>query len=118
MEIYKIFRFEAAHFLPRVAEGHKCRNMHGHSYKFIIYLNGALDAQSGWLLDFHDIKLAIDPIVEILDHQVLNDIPGLENPTAEVITIWLWNRIKPILPQLCRVHLKETASSGCIYEGE
>ena len=117
MEIYKTFRFEAAHYLPHVPESHKCRNMHGHSYKFTIYVQGEVNPASGWVVDFHDIKLAIAPIVEEVDHRVLNDIKGLENPTAENITIWLWNRIKPLLPQLCRIHLNETETSGCIYSG-
>ncbi|MBK7149001.1 MAG: 6-carboxytetrahydropterin synthase QueD [Bacteroidetes bacterium] len=117
MEIYKTFRFEAAHYLPHVAENHKCRNMHGHSYKFTIYVQGEVNPESGWVVDFHDIKLAIAPTVDELDHQVLNSVLGLENPTAENITIWLWNRIKPLLPQLSKIHLKETETSGCVYEG-
>jgi 6-pyruvoyltetrahydropterin/6-carboxytetrahydropterin synthase len=117
MEIYKTFRFEAAHYLPHVPETHKCRNMHGHSYKFTIYVEGKVNPDTGWVVDFHDLKLAVTPIVEELDHQVLNNIKGLENPTAENITIWLWNKIKPLLPQLCKIHLKETETSGCIYKG-
>ncbi len=118
MEIYKTFRFEAAHYLPNVSETHKCRNMHGHSYVFKVFVEGDVNPETGWVVDFHEIKNAVTPLVEEVDHAVLNNIKGLENPTAENITIWLWSRIKPLVPMLSKIELAETATSGCVYKGK
>ena len=117
MEIYKEFSFEAAHYLPAVPPEHKCKQIHGHSYLFRVHLKGKPGTQSGWIMDFKEIKNAVSPIVVQLDHKMLNEIPGLENPTAENITIWLWQRLKPSLENLSRIELKETATSGVIYDG-
>jgi 6-pyruvoyltetrahydropterin/6-carboxytetrahydropterin synthase len=118
VEIYKEFTFDAAHFLPQVPEGHKCKRMHGHTYHLMVHFRGPIDPQLGWLVDFGDIKHIVKPLVDGLDHQVLNEIPGLENPTAELIAKWFWDQIKPVLPMLHKVELKETPTSGVIYRGE
>lgn len=118
MEIYKEFTFEAAHRLPNVPEGHKCARLHGHSWKGVIYVAGEVGAETGWIMDFADIKRAFAPIYEQLDHNYLNDIDGLDNPTSEVLARWIWNRLKPSLPGLSRVTISETCTSGCIYRGE
>ena len=118
MQIYKEFSFDSAHFLPNVPEGHKCKNMHGHTYRLKVVIEGEPDPHFGWIMDFKEIKTLVAPIVDQLDHKLLNEIAGLENPTAENITIWLWERIKPILKDLSKIELKETASSGVIYEGD
>lgn len=117
MEVFKDFTFDAAHFLPNVPEGHKCARMHGHTYKVRIVLDGPLDPHFGWVQDFADIKKAWKPLEERLDHHTLNDIPGLENPTAEVIAVWIWERLLPALPQLTRIEVNETPNSGVIYRG-
>ena len=111
------YAFEAAHFLPRVAEGHKCRRMHGHSYKLRIKLSGPIDAELGWLVDFADVDRVVDPIVAELDHQVLNEIDGLDNPTSELLAIWLWRRIRPAIGFDCEVEVAETADARCSYRG-
>jgi 6-pyruvoyltetrahydropterin/6-carboxytetrahydropterin synthase len=118
MEIYKEFAFDSAHFLPNVPAGHKCKNIHGHTYHFRVYIKGNPDEQFGWLIDFKDLKDIVTPVIDKLDHTLLNNISGLENPTAENITVWLWQHIKPLLPALCRVELKETPTTGVIYSGE
>ncbi len=118
MEIYKDFTFESAHSLPNVPEGHKCARLHGHSFMARIYVSGPLGETSGWVMDYADIKKICKPIIEKLDHYYLNEIPGLENPTSEVIAKWLWKNIKPHLPELSAVELKETCTSGCIYRGQ
>jgi 6-pyruvoyltetrahydropterin/6-carboxytetrahydropterin synthase len=115
--IYKQLTFDAAHFLPHVPETHKCKNIHGHTYHLTIYVDGELDKNLGWIIDYSDLKEIIQPVIDKVDHHFLNEIPGLENPTCEIISIWLWNQIKPILPQLKRIELKETPTSGAIYEG-
>ncbi|MCZ2458840.1 MAG: 6-carboxytetrahydropterin synthase QueD [Chitinophagales bacterium] len=118
MEIYKDFSFDSAHFLPNVPKEHKCRQMHGHTYTLRVYIKGEPDHEVGWIMDFKEIKNVIAPIIDQLDHKLLNDIEGLENPTAENISIWLWKRIKFTMPSLNRIELKETATTGVIYNGE
>ncbi|ROS01317.1 preQ(0) biosynthesis protein QueD [Sinobacterium caligoides] len=118
MEIYKDFIFEAAHLLPNVPAGHKCGRLHGHSFHVRLYISGEIGEKSGWIMDFGDIKGIFKPIYDRLDHYYLNDIPGLENPTSEVLAKWIWQQLKPELPQLSCIEIKETCTSGCIYRGE
>jgi 6-pyruvoyltetrahydropterin/6-carboxytetrahydropterin synthase len=118
MEIYKEFSFDSAHFLPNVPEGHKCKNMHGHTYKLKVFIKGTPDPVLGWIMDFKDLKDVISNIIDQLDHKLINDIPGLENPTAENITIWIWKQISPLLSGLSRIELYETPTTGVIYSGE
>ena len=117
-EIYKEFSFEAAHKLPNVAEGHKCGRLHGHSFYVRIYIKGEVDAHTGWVMDFSELKQYFQPIYDRLDHYYLNDIEGLENPTSEVLARWIWEQLKPKLTLLSQVHVKETCTSGCIYIGD
>lgn len=118
MKICKEFTFEAAHFLPNVPEGHKCGRLHGHSYVVRLHLIGDIDPSKGWFIDFGDVKVKFRPILDQLDHHYLNEIAGLENPTAEVIAMWIWDKVKPILPQLFEVELKETCTCAVYYQGE
>jgi 6-pyruvoyltetrahydropterin/6-carboxytetrahydropterin synthase len=117
VEVVKDFRFEAAHFLPNVPEGHKCRRIHGHSFRGEVAVRGPIDPRLGWVMDFADLKRAVDPIVKDLDHYLLNDIAGLENPTSEILAVWIWNRVSPIVPNLVRVTIEETCTSRCHYRG-
>lgn len=120
VEIWKDFSFEAAHQLKNVEEGHKCRRLHGHSFRVRIYVTGDLDPNKGWVMDFAEIERVFQPILrDSLDHRFLNDIPGLENnPTSENVSIWIWRQLKPILPALSAVEVRETCTSGCTYRGE
>jgi 6-pyruvoyltetrahydropterin/6-carboxytetrahydropterin synthase len=118
MEIFKEFTFEAAHRLPNVAPGHKCGRLHGHSFRCEVHVSGPPGAKSGWVLDFADIKTAYAPLHDILDHNFLNDIEGLSNPTSENLARWLWMRIAPNLPSLSAIVVRETCTTGCIYRGE
>jgi 6-pyruvoyltetrahydropterin/6-carboxytetrahydropterin synthase len=115
MEIFKEFTFEAAHLLPNVPPGHKCGRLHGHSYTVAIYLRGEIGETTGWIMDFGDLKTHFRPIYDQLDHYYLNDIEGLENPTSENIARWIWQKLKPTLPLLSRVEVRETCTSGAIY---
>jgi len=117
MDIYKEFTFEAAHLLPHVPKGHKCRRLHGHSFKITIYVSGPVGADSGWVMDFAEIKNAVKPIYATLDHHYLNDIKGLENPTSENLAIWIWQKLKPTLRELSKIIIQETCNSGCVYRG-
>ena len=117
MDIFKVFTLEAAHRLPNVPEGHKCARLHGHSFRVEIHLNGEIGAESGWVMDFADVKSAFKPLYDQLDHHYLNEIAGLENPTSERLAVWLWDRLKPALPLLSEVVVHETCTSGCRYRG-
>lgn len=114
-EVFREYTFEAAHRLTALPAGHKCGRLHGHSFVVQLHCRGPMDEVKGWLVDFYDIDQAFAPCFERLDHHYLNDIEGLENPTSEIVARWIWDRVKPSLPQLARVLVKETCDSGCVY---
>jgi 6-pyruvoyltetrahydropterin/6-carboxytetrahydropterin synthase len=118
MELFAEVTFEAAHRLPNVPPGHKCARVHGHSYKVVLHIRGPVDAQMGWVMDLGDIDSAFAPLRAMLDHRSLNDVEGLENPTSENLAMWIWRKLRPVLPMLFRVRVSETANVGVIYEGE
>lgn len=117
MEIFKAFTLESAHRLPNVPAGHKCARVHGHSFRVEIHVSGPVDAHLGWVMDFADVKAAFDPLHRQLDHHYLNDVPGLENPTSENLARWIWQKLRPALPQLSAVVVHETCTSGARYTG-
>ena len=118
MEILKEFNIEAAHRLPNVPPGHKCSRLHGHSFRVGLHVSGPIGDESGWVMDFADMKHAFRPLYDQLDHNYLNDIDGLSNPTSENLAKWIWTRLRPTLPELCKVIIHETCTSACIYQGE
>lgn len=118
VRLVKSFDFEAAHYLPTFPEGHKCRRMHGHSFKVDVIVEGDVAPEMGYLMDYGDIKKAIEPVRGRLDHHLLNEVEGLENPTSEVIARWLFDRLRPSLPLLAEVVVHETCTSRCHYRGE
>lgn len=111
------FRFEAAHRLPRVPPGHKCARLHGHSYRVELTIEGPVDPDTGWVIDFDDMARAWAPLQATLDHHCLNEVEGLENPTSEILAGWIWVRIKPMLPMLTQVTIYETTDARCEYRG-
>lgn len=117
VSLWKEFRFEAAHRLPNMPPGHKCARLHGHSFRVEVHLEGPVDSYTGMLVDYADIKAAFAPLEQQLDHNYLNEIPGLENPTSENILYWIWERLVPTLPHLSRLVLSETCTVGCVYTG-
>lgn len=117
MDIFKRFTIEAAHRLPNVPPGHKCAQLHGHSFVIELRVSGEPGVETGWIMDFGDIKAAFKPLYDQLDHHYLNDIDGLDNPTSERLAIWVWERLKPALPALSEVVIHETCTSGCRYSG-
>lgn len=117
MEIFKSFTIEAAHHLPNVPLEHKCRRLHGHSFRIEVHVSGPVDAHSGWVQDFAELSRAFKPLFETLDHHYLNEIAGLENPTSENLARWIWQQLQPQLPALCKVVVHETCTSGCVYRG-
>ena len=118
MEIFKEFTFEAAHRLPNVPAGHKCARLHGHSYRVQIHVSGEADPTLGWVVDFAELTDAFAPLRAKLDHYYLNEVEGLENPTSEHLARWIWERLRPSLPILSKVVVRETCTSGCVYSGE
>ncbi len=111
------FTFEAAHRLPHVPAGHKCARLHGHSFRVELICEGPIDPKTGWLVDFAEIKSAFAPLLDRLDHHYLNEVPGLENPTAEHIAQWIWNHLKPSLFELSQVNVAETCTGSCEFRG-
>ncbi|EPR39852.1 queuosine biosynthesis protein QueD [Desulfovibrio sp. X2] len=118
MDIYVTLSFDAAHRLPCVPEGHKCGNLHGHTFQVEVHVSGEVEEASGWVLDFGDIKETAKPVIARLDHAYLNDIEGLENPTSENIARWLWPQLKSRLPALSCLVVRETPTSGAVFRGE
>ena len=118
MQVFKEFHIEAAHLLPNLPEDHKCRRLHGHSFHVLVKIEGDVDPVPGWVMDFAEISKAFQPVFNQLDHRYLNEISGLENPTSENLARWIWNKLKPDLPSLFCVQIKETCTSGCIYYGD
>jgi 6-pyruvoyltetrahydropterin/6-carboxytetrahydropterin synthase len=117
MDVFRVFQIEAAHRLPNVPRGHKCARLHGHSFRIEIHVSGPVGQESGWVMDFADLRKAFQPLFDRLDHCCLNDIEGLENPTSENLAQWIWLRLKPDLSQLSKVVVQETCNAGCIYTG-
>jgi 6-pyruvoyltetrahydropterin/6-carboxytetrahydropterin synthase len=118
MEVFKNFTFEAAHRLPHVPAEHKCARLHGHTFSVEVRVRGTVGSISGWVKDFADLDSAFRPLLDSLDHTCLNEIEGLENPTSENLARWIWIRLQPALPGLCRVTVQENCTCGCIYRGE
>ena len=112
------FRFEAAHLLPKVPTGHKCSRLHGHSFKVELTVAGPVNPETGWLIDFGVLHGIWQPVHDVLDHHYLNEIQGLENPTSEVLAVWIWDQMKPRLPELVQVTLFETCDARCEYAGD
>ena len=113
------YRFEAAHRLPMVPPAHKCARMHGHSFEVEITVAGEIDERMGWLVDYAEITKVVEPLLKNeLDHRSLNDVPGLENPTSEVLCGWLWQRLRPQLQLLSKITVAETCTARCSYRGD
>lgn len=114
MQISCDFHYDAAHRLPLVEAGHKCSRLHGHTYQLAVTVSGLVNAQ-GFVIDFADVKAAVKPVIDQLDHYYLNDIAGLENPTVEIQLPWLWRRIN--LPGLYELTLREGLNNAATYRG-
>jgi len=111
------FSFEAAHRLPQAPPGHKCSRLHGHSFRVELLCEGDIEPLYGWLVDFAEIKRSFATVLDLLDHRYLNEIDGLDNPTAENLARWIWERVKPRLPTLVQINVAETCTARCEYRG-
>ncbi|WP_374305019.1 6-carboxytetrahydropterin synthase QueD [Methylocella sp.] len=117
MRITQAFHFEAAHRLPRVPQTHRCHRLHGHSYRVELELVGDVDPDTGFVVDFFDVEAAFGPLLARLDHHYLNEVEGLENPTAELIAMWIFERARAALPQLAKVRVYETPDCWAEFDG-
>ena len=117
VELVKEYRFEAAHRLPKVPAGHKCQRLHGHSFRIELTVAGPVNEATGWFIDYGELDQAWDPIYQEVDHNFLNEVKGLENPTSENLARWLWERLKKKLPALAAVTVFETCDARCVYRG-
>ncbi len=119
--ITKKFRFEAAHYLPTMPEGHKCKRLHGHSFRMEVNLFGEIDPQTALLMDFGDIKKVVKPYVDMLDHWCINEVGEregedlLRNPSSENLAKWFFHKIQPLLPGLYSIVVHETCTTRCEY---
>jgi len=118
MDVFRVFQIEAAHWLPNVPEGHKCARLHGHSFRIEVHVSGQVGKDSGWVMDFADLRQAFQPLFDTLDHHCLNEIDGLENPTSENLARWIWQQLEPGLSGLDRIVVQETCNAGCTYRGD
>ena len=118
LELRKTYQFEAAHYLPHLPEDHKCRRLHGHSFQMEVVVVGECDPKLGWVMDYADITKVVKPVWEQLDHNYLNEIEGLENPTSENLAAWLWARLAPSRPGLVEIVVAETCTARCVYRGD
>ncbi len=117
LELRKTFQFEAAHLLPNLPEGHKCRRLHGHSFQVEVAVAGDCDPELGWVMDYAEISAAFNPVWQQLDHHYLNEIEGLANPTSENVAVWIWEKLAPGLPLLTEIVVAETCTARCVYRG-
>ena len=117
IELVKDYRFEAAHQLPRVPDGHKCKRLHGHSFQFEVRLAGEVDPSTGFLIDFWELDRVVAPLLERIDHRYLNEVEGLENPTSEVLAAWIYRCLEGQLPTLESVTVSETCDARVVFRG-
>ena len=114
-ELKQHFQIESSRYLPNLDTSHPCSRMHGHSFKIILTLKGEADARLAWVIDYGDIQSLMMPILNRIDHRTLNEVPGLENPTTEMLTKWVYDEALQVLPLLTRVTIAETALTECSY---
>jgi len=116
-ELVHTIRFESARRLPKVPPGHPCGRVYGLAFYLDIHVVGPLDPDAGWVFDFAEIDRAFAPLRAEIDHNYLNDVKGLDNPTTEILVTWIWDRLKPRLPGLVKLVLRENDVSRVIYRG-
>jgi 6-pyruvoyltetrahydropterin/6-carboxytetrahydropterin synthase len=117
MELFVDFDFAASRHLPRLPSTHPCSRLHGHTFLVRVFLRGEIERDSGWMVDFGDVEARLAAVRARLDHRCLNDIPGLDNPTTEILAEWLWQALAPDLPGLDRITVQEHPARGITYRG-
>jgi 6-pyruvoyltetrahydropterin/6-carboxytetrahydropterin synthase len=118
MQLFVDFTLASARSLPNVPAGHPCGRVHGHTFDVRVTLDGPVDPHTGWVADFAEVERAWSGVHARLDHRLLNDVPGLENPTSEHLARYVWHALRPALPLLVHVEVRESGRFGCRYDGE
>ncbi len=119
MKIYRTYTIHSARFIPTLDSNHPCSKMHGHTFKIIIELDGPIDDAIGFVMDFYDLDTIVDnKIIKKIDHKILNEIEGLENPSSEYLSIWIWNKLIDSLPMLSQITISEEHGTGIQYSGK
>jgi 6-pyruvoyltetrahydropterin/6-carboxytetrahydropterin synthase len=114
--VWRRYAFQSAHRLPHVRPGHKCGRLHGHGFEVIVHADQDIGTRD-LAIDYDALDALWAPLDAQLDHAYLNDLPGLDNPTSEMLSSWLWERLKPALPALSWITVYETGTSGAHYDG-
>ena len=119
MKIFRTYIFHAARFIPTLQETHPCSKMHGHTFKLIVEIDGKINPSIGFVMDFYDIdKIVNSKIIKNIDHKILNEVAGLENPSSEYLSIWVWDNLINSLPILSKVTISEEHGTGMEYTGK
>ena len=114
-ELRQHFQIESARFLPHLPTEHPCHHMHGHSFKIIVLLRASLHPQLGWVRDYNEISALLKPVLQMIDHKVLNEVPGLANPTSEILCRWLYEKFVALIPEVTQITVLETPSTEVSY---
>lgn len=115
IELRQHFYIESARFLPKLPKNHPCREMHGHSFKITLVLQGETDPKLEWLIDYNEINRLAKPLLAKIDHKVLNKVAGLSNPTTENLCVWIYKNLSKKIRTLKQVAISETRDSECFY---
>ena len=114
-ELKQQFQIDSARQLKGLPPEHPCSRLHGHTFKITLTLVGELHPEIGWVRDYHEISKTMEPLIKMLDHRILNEVEGLENPTSEHLCIWLYKKAHKLIPELTRVTVSETPPTECSY---
>ncbi len=114
--VWRRYIFQSAHRLPNVPPGHQCGRMHGHGFEVIVHANQNVGNRD-LSIDYDHLDALWAPLHRELHHACLNDLPGLANPTSEMLSSWLWQRLQPQLPELSWITVYETGSCGANFDG-
>ena len=118
MELALRFNFDAAHRFDMYPEAHAYSALHGHSFQVEVGLEGEPDAATGMVADLGEVERACAAVRNLLDHRLLNDVPGLEKPSLENLCLFVWNALQPRFPQLARVTVRrDSIGQSCTYKG-
>tara|TARA_Y100000590_G_C15695011_1_gene1004794 strand:+ start:856 stop:1230 length:375 start_codon:yes stop_codon:yes gene_type:complete len=116
MIVYRSFRIHASRFLPKLSDNHICKKMHGHTFNIKVTVKAEINNKDGFVIDFYDIDRIFNKhIHQRIDHTILNDVKGLENPTSEYLCKWIWDNLEKYLDDLYEIEVSEDHGTGIIY---
>ena len=119
MKLFRTYRAHCARYIPTLNESHICKQMHGHTFNIVVHLEGPIDKTTGFVMDFFDLDIIVDKeIIKKIDHKVLNDINGLENPSSENLAIYIFNNLADKIKYLSKISVSEDHGTGIVYSGK